>query len=237
MKQITRAIATALLVIPMSAATFTYADSSSGTTNTNASAGVSTSAETKFMAQYQKNQQTEADLLQQAQQVQSANTAAYASAVTTLQAQIGTLYGSEQALAQLGLTLGNFTKLSPDQVLKKQEQGLEAKLKTMITQAGKNRQKTHHDKQQLAKARADMSKLKTEINHLNRLVQIVDRGHGNSGTRDFTKSVASLRQTILGLQNSEIRVTQSWIAADQQSVTGSVYGSSSSSTSNTTGSN
>lgn len=232
MTRLTKCIAAAMILAPL-ATTMAYADtgSSSGSVTTTVSSTTSASTTTTpqvshFDTEYQANQQTEAALLVQAQKVQSANSAKYATFVNSVQAQVSALYASEQALVQTELALKGTTPQPANQGLVQQEQSLYAQLKALVSEANQNPNKTRQNKQALRQAEAQIATIRKAIERLNVRLKAATSINVNPEMKSFANNIASLRAAILGLQADEIRVTKAWIASGQTSVTGSVYGSS-----------
>lgn len=229
MKSLTKMITTTLVLVATSSGSLAFADTSSTNASTNSAAVLAA----KFDAQYQKNQQTENLLLQQAEKVQSAYSDRYATFVNSVKAEVGPMYASEQALTQLGFTWGNAIKGTPNAGLVKQERVLESRVKAIMASETKHKGKTPNDKRALAKARADVRTMESEIKHLNASLKASSNLTANSDAKYFAQNVTELRKSILGLQVDEIRVTKTWISSGTN-VTGSVYGTQSSTNATTT---
>lgn len=198
----------------MATSSIAFADTTATATTT-----ASNAAQTRFVALYEANQQTEATLLSQAQKVQDTNSAQYANFINTVQSQVSSLYTSETTLAALKLTL---TKTSDSNTeLRTQELALEKQLKSRIATAQGRRGTA--ERQLVQKLRNQLSTLNKEIGRLNVEIKKASGQKNTADAQAYASHIASLRQTILGLQADEIRVTKMWIASGQ-STTGSVYG-------------
>lgn len=189
---------------------------------------------TRFEARYQSNLKTETTLLQKAQQINNAHTANYAQFVTTVSAQVDTLYASEQALVQLGFTWGQAIRGNAYTGVIKQEKAFQAQLKKLTLEEEKHKAKNRQEILKIAKIRREIAMVKSEMNRINKLELSLKPLLVINESRYFDSNVSMLQRSILGLQQDEIRVTKTWIASGNTSVTGSVYSSQDSSTSSTT---
>lgn len=233
MKTFGKIAGAAIILATLSAPTMAYADST-GTVSTTSTASTtnSVSATTRFETEYQANQATEATLLQQAQQVQFSDSAQYSGIVTGIQSQVTALYAAEQVLTQLGVAWESTIKGGIASGLVKEEQALELRLKSSIAAThkskvqagGRGKGNTRVEKANLAKARAEIAVLGKDLKQIDLHIRVLDRLRGNSNAKSFAQNVTGLRRTILGLQLDEILITKRWIAAEQATVTGTVYG-------------
>lgn len=230
MKSLSKLTATVLLLLPLST-TMAYAESTSQTS------AASATTQNHFVTVYQKNQQTEATLLQQAQPVQSANSTQYASFVNSVSAQVATLYASEQSLAQLGFTWGSAIKGTKNQNVTLQEEKLKTELKAEVHVADKSPDKTPAQKQTVKKLRVKIAQLNKAFTLLNANIHAVAKVDVNTDAKYFSQNVTSLQSTILGLQEDEIRVTKTWISSGQTSTSGTTNTSTNSTGTGTVASN
>lgn len=190
----------------------TASASTSASTSTPASPGQN---QTQFIARYEHNAQTEANLLQKAKSssVSNATTTALSSTVSNLNLQITNLYTQEQALAQLASTTPEITAASLNLPgLLGQQSQLQAQLKTLEAQIQRDRQ--NKDKVQL---QTDLHQHDVVHSQLQRVIATIDEINeftGQTNPKSINAGLQSLQNSIDKLQNAAIYYTKLWIIAE-----------------------
>lgn len=232
MRHWSKAMAAVVVLLPLSAATVAYADTTSGTTTTSVTANPTVKTKVdpqmRFVAAYQKNEATEASLLAQATPIQNSESTAYAAFVNSTAAQVGTLYTSEQALAGLNTSWQSVSKSHTTGTLANEKNNLTKRLRNLEKTTPKGKKASAKYRSDVAKIKREVRMISKDLNRLNALVKAARRLRLDVAGGDFNANVNRLRTTILGLQHDEIQVTKAWIASGKASVTGSVYGTNAS---------
>ena len=218
MRTLVKAVSVSLVLIPLTATTVFAATSTGSNQNHIAN------AQSRFLNSYQKNEQREQVLLQQAQQIQNPNSTQYQGFVNTVDTQVASLLSSEKTLFDLGFTWGTDIKGRPNPTIVHEDQALKARLREDLVLEKKHPEKTPAQRRNLSKIRASITQLEHEIPRLNFLIKEATVIRTNSDAKYFSQNVSALMSNILNLQLDEIRVTKTWIASGKTSVTGSVYG-------------